>query len=127
MSGTKFGTIWHHHPICELYYSYSDGYQRNFATRGVWLDSFLDRPEMSMLDVLKELGYVKKRNGWELHPIAFRWVDWEAGDECEPHEIALDGDWNEFYRLVGKRMEIANATVNQEIKSLYHEKAKPAS
>ncbi len=118
MSGTKFGTIWHHHPICELFYSYTNGYQRDFATRQLWLDSFLNRPETPMLDVLKKLGYAKN-GSWDLYPIAFRWVDWETGDECKPYEIHLDGDWNEFYRLVSKRMEIANATVNQEIKSFY--------
>ena len=116
---TNFGTIWYHHPICDLYYSYSDGYQRNFATRGIWLDSFLDHPEMSMMDVLKKLGFVSKNGAYTLHPISIRWVDWETGDECKPHEIALEGDWNEFYRLVSKRMETAMVTKDQEIESLY--------
>lgn len=113
---TKFGTIWHHHPICELFYSYTNGYQRNFATRQLWLDSFLNRPEASMLDVLKELGY-EKNDPWDFYPVTFRWIDWESGNEPKLYEIALEGDWNEFYRLVSQRLEIANATVNQEIES----------
>ena len=115
---TKFGTIWHHHPICELFFSFTNGYQRDFTTRQIWLDSFLNRPEMSMLDILKELGYTKN-GSWDFHPVTFRWIDWEIGDECELHEIALEGDWNDFYRLVGQRLETAMATKDQEIESLY--------
>lgn len=114
MSGTKFGTIWHHHPICELFYSFSNGYQRDFATRQLWLDSFLQHPEMSTLDILKKLGYTKN-GSWDLYPVTFRWTDWEVGAECESHEIALDGDWNEFYRLVEKRLETSKATKDQKI------------
>lgn len=112
------GTIWYHHPICELNYSYSDGYQRNFATRRVWLGSFLNRPQTPMIDVLKELGYAKN-GSWDRYPIAFRWIDWESGNEPKCHEIELNGDWNEFYRLVEKRLKIAEATKDQKIESLY--------
>ena len=118
MDTTKNGTIWHHHPICELFYSYTNGYQRSFATRQLWLDAFLFRPQMSTLDILKELGYAKN-GSWDCYPVAFRWIDWESGNEPDCHETKLNGDWDEFYRLAEQRLETAKATKDQKIESLY--------